>query len=211
MDRRTEIMTAAGRLFSEAGYHVTSMRDLARAVNLQGGSLYAHIASKEEILFEIVSHAADLFLAGAAAVPPDLPPAERVARLVEAHLAVIAREIGNATVFFHEWRFLSPERKAQIQERRDAYEAYFTRAIADGVEAGVFRVEDPRLATLFVLSALNWTYQWYDPAGPIPPDAFARQYAAMVLGALGADVPLTPGPSPRVGEGRSTEHAGGAA
>jgi len=79
------------------------------------------------------------------------------------------------------------------------------------VEAGVFRVEDLRLATVFLLSALNSTYQWYDPAGPIPPDAFARQYDAMVLGALGADVPLTPGPSPRVGEGRSTKHAGGAA
>ncbi|MDI3340475.1 MAG: hypothetical protein QJR03_08065 [Sphaerobacter sp.] len=32
---------------------------------------------------------------------------------------------------------------------------------------------------------MNWTYQWYDPEGPLPPEAFARQYAALVLAALG--------------------------
>ncbi|MDI3340476.1 MAG: TetR/AcrR family transcriptional regulator [Sphaerobacter sp.] len=127
MDRRTEILDAAGRLFSQLGYHVTSMRDLGKAVNLQGGSLYAHIASKEDLLWAIVNRAADRFEAGAAAIPADLPPDERLARLVRSHLAVIVSEIGNATVFFHEWRSLSPARRAQIQRRRDAYEAHFAR------------------------------------------------------------------------------------
>lgn len=185
MDRRSEIVNAAGRLFSAAGYHETSMRALAREVNLQGGSLYAHIGSKEEILWEIVNHAADLFSAGAAAIPSDLPPEARLTRLIEAHLAVIAREIGNATVFFHEWRFLSPERREQIKERRNAYEAYSEQAIRDGVAAGVFQVDDPRLATLFVLSALNWTYQWYDPEGALAPAAFAEHYTAYIRRALG--------------------------
>lgn len=184
-DRRAEIVSAAGRLFSEAGYHVTSMRDLARAVNLQGGSLYAHIESKEDVLWEIVNAAADLFLAGAAAVSEELPPAERLARLIDAHLSVMAREIRHATVFFHEWRFLSPERRAQVQSRRDEYESYFMRVIQEGAERGVFQIESPRLATLFVLSALNWTYQWYDPAGKLAPDELARQYTGMILNALG--------------------------
>lgn len=184
-DRRAEIVSAAGRLFSDAGYHVTSMRDLARAVNLQGGSLYAHIESKEDVLWEIVNAAADQFLAGAAAVPEELPPAERLACLIESHISIMAREIRHATVFFHEWRFLSPERREQVQSRRDEYESYFMRVIEDGAERGVFQIESPRLATLFVLSALNWTYQWYDPAGKLAPDELARQYTGLVLNALG--------------------------
>ncbi|HUZ00541.1 MAG TPA: TetR/AcrR family transcriptional regulator [Thermomicrobiaceae bacterium] len=185
MDRRTEILDAAGRLFSESGYHVTSMRDLARAVNLQGGSLYTHIASKEEVLAEIVEDAARQFLAGARAVPETLPPGERLAGLVRSHLAVLAREIRRATVFFDEWRFLSPERRDRVQQQRDAYEGYFLRTIADGAADGTFRVDDSRLATLFVLSALNWTYQWFHPAGPLALDAFADQYVTFILRALG--------------------------
>ncbi|HET9014624.1 MAG TPA: TetR/AcrR family transcriptional regulator [Thermomicrobiaceae bacterium] len=185
VDRRSEILDAAGRLFSEAGYHPTSMRDLARAVNLQGGSLYAHITSKEEVLAEIVEDAARQFLCGARAVPADWTPVERVGALARAHLAVVAREIRRATVFFDEWRFLSPEGRARVQAQRDEYEGFFQRAIADGSADGSFRVEDPRLATLFVLSALNWTYQWFDPAGPLPLDAFADHYVSLILHALG--------------------------
>ncbi|HLI51171.1 MAG TPA: TetR/AcrR family transcriptional regulator [Thermomicrobiaceae bacterium] len=184
-DRRDEIVEAAGRLFSESGYHTTSMRDLARAVNLQGGSLYSHITSKDEVLFEIVSRAADEFLAAAASVPAELSPAFRLARLIQGHLRVMAREIRLATVFFQDWRYLSPERREIIALRRDEYEAHFRDTIEAGAEAGVFHVESPRLAAIFVLSALNWTYQWYDPNGSLSPDELASQYCRMLFGALG--------------------------
>ncbi|HYT25976.1 MAG TPA: helix-turn-helix domain-containing protein [Actinomycetota bacterium] len=44
--RRRQIEEVASSLFSERGYAATSMRDIARALDLQGGSLYAHIPSK---------------------------------------------------------------------------------------------------------------------------------------------------------------------
>lgn len=186
VDRRDEIVEAAGRLFSESGYHTTSMRDLARAVNLQGGSLYSHISSKDEVLFEIVTRAADEFLESAALVSTNLPPDQRMAALIQGHLRVMAHEIRHATVFFQDWRYLSPERRSIIAGRRDEYEAYFRETIAAGSETGAFRVESPALAAIFVLSTLNWIYQWYDPAGALSPDELARQYTRMLLGALGA-------------------------
>lgn len=186
IDRRDEIVEAAGRLFSESGYHTTSMRDLARAVNLQGGSLYSHISSKDEVLFAIVSRAADEFLGAAASVSPELPPDRRLAALIQGHLRVMAREIRLATVFFQDWRYLSPERREIIARRRDEYEAYFRETIELGAESGIFQVESSGLASIFVLSTLNWTYQWYDPEGKLSPDGLARQYTRMLLGALGA-------------------------
>ena len=47
--RREQIYDVASRLFSERGYHATSMRDLAGELGMQGGSLYAHISSKEDL------------------------------------------------------------------------------------------------------------------------------------------------------------------
>ncbi len=56
--RREQIYNTAGTLFSRRGYAATSIRDIARELDLQGGSLYAHIDSKEDVLWAIVSRAA---------------------------------------------------------------------------------------------------------------------------------------------------------
>lgn len=186
VNRRDEILDAAGQLFSRQGFHATSMRDLARAVNLQGGSLYAHIESKEEVLFELVNRAADEFLSNAEAIPAHLLPKEQLERLIRGHLEVIVRELDNATVFFHEWKFLNPDLQRKITARRDAYEGHFRRIIEAGVKSGQFQVEDVRLASLFVLSALNWTYHWYRPGGKLSLASLSRHYCDLVFRTLGA-------------------------
>ena len=50
---REEILEAAAQIFSQKGYHGTSMQDIAEAVNLQKASLYHHISSKQELLLAL--------------------------------------------------------------------------------------------------------------------------------------------------------------
>ena len=50
---RTEILNTAAQIFSQKGYHGTSMQDIAISVNLQKASLYHHVSNKQEILFEL--------------------------------------------------------------------------------------------------------------------------------------------------------------
>src|SRR5215210_9523270 len=123
IDRKEQIYSTARSLFSERGYHATTVRDIARELNMQGGSLYAHIVSKEDVLWEIVSRAAGQFLG---AVEPimqsDVSPAVKLREMVRAHVGVIADNLADATVFLHEWKFLGEERRALIAERRDRYE-----------------------------------------------------------------------------------------
>src|SRR5262250_1258901 len=52
--RRDQIFQAAIDLFAAKGYHATSMQDIADALGIQRGSLYHHIESKEDLLFEIM-------------------------------------------------------------------------------------------------------------------------------------------------------------
>ena len=94
--RRHEMIEAAARLFSERGYHGTSMQHLADALGLQRGSLYAHIGSKEDLLFDVVDEGAERFLERAreaAAAPAS--PAVKLRRLLIGH---VATEIGRAHV-----------------------------------------------------------------------------------------------------------------
>ena len=186
LGRRAEILRAAGTLFRRNGYHATSMRQLARHLNLQGASLYAHIDSKEQLLREIVDSAADAFLASARNVPADAPPQERLAAFIRGHLHVVENEIETAAVFFHEWTHLAEESRRHVIERRDAYQAHLKRIIEDGGRTGAFKVHDVDVSTLLTLSTLNWSYQWFDPKGRMPLEVLTEQYVQYVFGALGA-------------------------
>lgn len=185
MERREQILTIAGHLFSQRGYHATSMRELAKHLNLQGGSLYAHITSKEELLIEVVRQAAERFLKVLEGLKGD--PVAKLKGLVQGHLGVIAQELPRATVFFHEWKHLSPPLLEEAKALRRRYEEGVQAVIREGMEQGVFRVDNLRLATLFVLSALNWTYQWYRPDGPLSLEELSEAYATLILRALGVE------------------------
>lgn len=184
---RQVIFDTAGQMFAELGYHATSVRDLARALDLQPGALYNHFSSKEDVLFQIVNRAADQFLAAAERVN-DLEPAARLRSLIHGHVGVITANLGNATVFFHEWKFLEPTRRAHIAERRNGYEAHYRRVIADGVASGAFAPADPKFAALILLGALNWIYQWFRPDGPLSGEEVAERVYNFTARALGAEL-----------------------
>ena len=122
-DRKRQILDTAERLFSERGYHATSIRDIAASLELKGGSLYSHINGKEELLWRSLERAADRFKA---ALDPflrsDAPAVERLQGIIAAHMRVITENLPAATVYFHEWRFLTDPQRTQFLERRDQYE-----------------------------------------------------------------------------------------
>jgi len=197
--RRREIEDAASSLFRERGYSGTSVRDIARALDIQGASLYAHVTSKQDVLWSIVEFtatrfetAADAALAGADPMPV-AGPGSRLAALVRAHIGVVTDDIERASVFVHEWRSLAADRRAEIGHRRDAYEGRFRTIVADGVEAGTFAPVDPAVAAAFILTALNGIVAWYRPDGRLKPAALAEAYADLVLRAVLSLEPEDPG------------------
>ena len=52
--RRAEILTAAGQLFAEKGYHRTTTQNIAEAAEVSEGTIYNYFSSKEELLFAIM-------------------------------------------------------------------------------------------------------------------------------------------------------------
>jgi AcrR family transcriptional regulator len=188
--RRREIDVIASELFHANGYAATSIRHIARALDIQGASLYAHVASKEDLLWAIVDRAASAFEQAAdraAAETAGADAVERLAALVEAHVEVVTAEPQRSSVFVTEWRHLSGERRAGIAARRDAYEARFRDTIGDGVAGGAFRTTDPAIAATFILTALNGIATWYRPDGRLSADRIADHYVELALRSLSED------------------------
>ena len=65
-------------------------------------------------------------------------------------------------VMLYEWRSLTPRQRADIALLAREYEAAWVPVLQALRDAGRLRA-DVRLARLFILGALNWTVQWFDP------------------------------------------------
>jgi TetR/AcrR family transcriptional regulator, cholesterol catabolism regulator len=189
--RRSELTRQAARLFAERGYHGTSIGDLAKALGVQKGSLYAHIDSKQDLLFEAMTEGARAFHEALDGVPEDRPAAERIRLALRAHLRVVAEQLDVATVFVREWRYLEGERaEAFIAERR-RYEERFRALFREGRERGALRADlDEHAAVLLVLSAANWAYTWL-PEGANTDELADRFFATLIDGIRGYSTPTT--------------------
>ena len=160
-------MRAAGELFSQKGFYGTSIRDIASARGIRSGSLYAHIDSKEDLLFEVVMAGAAAFIDALAPIVEGSGSAEeKLVAGLTAHINVVATHLETSRVFLHEWLLLSHARRELIQQQRDRYEAMWTEILQSGVDEGLFAPISLRYARLIVLSVANWVYLWYDPQGP---------------------------------------------
>ncbi len=194
--RRNELTRQAARLFAEKGYHGTSIGDLAEAMGVQKGSLYAHIDSKADLLWEVARDGAAAFHAELDAVPEDGPAVEKIRLALRAHLRVVAEQLDVATVFIREWRYLDGEQRAQFVEQRRRYEERFRAFFHEGRELGELRLDlDDSTATLLALSAANWAYTWLS-AGTDTDELADRFFAVLLDGMRGYATPVRRGSSP---------------
>ena len=178
--RRAELTRAAARLFAEKGYHGTSVGDLAEALGLQKGSLYTHIDSKAELLWEVAREGAEAFHAALDGVPEDGPVLDRIQAAMRAHLRVVAEQLDIATVFIREWRYLEGDRLEQFVAERRRYEERVRALFREGREHGQLRTDlDDAIAALLSLSAANWAYTWLRPGADT--DALADRFTAVLL------------------------------
>jgi len=178
--RRTELTRAAARLFAEKGYHGTSIGDLAQALGVQKGSVYAHIESKADLLWEVASEGATAFHAGLDTVPDEGPVVDRILAALRAHLRVVSEQLDVATVFIREWRYLEGERRDEFIAERRRYEERFRALFREGRERGELRTDlDDGTAALLALSAVNWAYTWLRPG--VETDGLADRFTALLV------------------------------
>jgi len=178
--RRSELTREAARLFAEKGYHGTSIGDLAEAMGVQKASLYHHIESKADLLWEVARDGADAFHAALDEIDDRLPAVEKLRLALRAHLRVVAEQLDAATVFVREWRYLEGERREAFLAERRRYEERVRSLFREGVEQSELRTDlDVSVAALLFLSAANWAYTWLQPGRDT--DALADRFFELLV------------------------------
>ena len=185
---RDDVVRAAGRLFADRGYHGTSMRDLGRALGLNGSSLYSHITSKEDLLVDVVMRGAELFETSAQTAVAAAPsPRERLELLIAGHVAVVLDHLDEARTFLNEARALDDDLRRTVVAARDRYEGVFRDVLLEGIADGSFRPDlDVRMCAIYLLSILNAIDRWYRPDGDLDRGALVESIVGFALDGMAA-------------------------
>ena len=147
---------------------------------MQKGSLYAHIESKADLLWEVAREGAEAFHTALDAVADDGPVVERIRAALRAHLRVVAGQLDVATVFIREWRYLEGERRELFLAERRRYEERFRSLFREGRERGELRTDlDDGAAALVALSSVNWAYTWLRAGAET--DELADRFTGLLL------------------------------
>lgn len=176
------IRREATELFFRQGYHGTSLREVAAASGLKVGSLYNHIAGKDDLLLQIMGGIMDdLLVLHEQAVTVTGDAVDTLLAALSVHLrfhAERAREvfIGNA-----ELRNLEGEARATIVAKRHDYQLRLERLVANAGEAGLAEVLTPRMHVYSMVANGNHLASWYRPEGPRPLDDIIGDYLRMHL------------------------------
>jgi AcrR family transcriptional regulator len=158
-------------------------------MGVQKGSLYAHIDSKADLLWDVASGGAAAFHAALEEIDDALPATDKIRLALRAHLRVVAEQLDVATVFIREWRYLEGERREEFVAERRRYEERFRAYFREGRELGGLRTDlDDATATLLALSAANWAYTWIRPETDTD-DLADRFYETLLDGMRGYAMP----------------------
>jgi TetR/AcrR family transcriptional repressor of uid operon len=204
--RRDQIIAAALACFARAGYHATTMADVAAEAGVSKGTPYLYFQSKEALFIELHDQwdrgVAGRVNAAVAALPePERRSPRRILHAVAAAVAAhVLEETGTCRVLM-EARVLAahePAIAAAVRAADTKTHEQLESLIAAGVGAGEWPAgTDPALAArLFTAGLYGLMAQWH-----LAPGSFSWPAAAAALAgdpAAGtADTPSRPGPPGR--------------
>jgi AcrR family transcriptional regulator len=181
-----QIEREAVRLFSERTYPAVGMRDISDAVGILPGSLYVHIKSKEEILFNIVERGILNYLVALTPIIESAEPAgTRLRTAILTYMRVLDSNLAQTQVAVFQWPYLSEPNRQRVVKLRERFERLFTTLVEDGISSGEFTpMRHPSIVTIAVIGLLNSTMHWYRPTGTVRAEDVGEQLADLVLAGL---------------------------
>lgn len=173
------VRAAAMKLFAAHGFAAVSMRQIAAEVGVQAGALYLYTPDKQTLLFDLLRDHMQEVLDGWAAVEKPDGPIKQLEAFTRFHISFHLDRREQVFMSYMELRNLEPENFAELEKMRREYEDGLESILSQGVEDGLFDVDDIRLTTLALISMLNGVTSWYKSDGRLSQARVEAIYSDM--------------------------------
>jgi AcrR family transcriptional regulator len=183
---REAILAVAARLFRYEGYHATTMRDIAQEARIEAGSIYYHFQSKDQILDEVLELGVRQLYQRVSEIVRSATTSSDDFRktfelLTETHLTYLLTDSDFTSANIRNYPMLSDETRAPHRELRASYAGAWGKFLNDAKRAGHIRSDiSTAVIRQFILSAMNWTVEWYD-VDKYPVRILAERMSKLIL------------------------------
>jgi AcrR family transcriptional regulator len=156
--RRTAVLGAARQVFSQRGYHDTSIDDLILAAGIARGTFYLYFESKRAIFDELLD---ELFLLLAETVqridvsPGALPPVVQMDATVDRVFGTLVENRDIARILLREAVGIDADFDRKLHDFYNRIEVLLVSAVETGVEMGLVRNCDPMIVARCILGAVK--------------------------------------------------------
>ena len=164
------------------GYEAMSLRQLAARIGLQPGSLYNHIETKQDLLFDLIhNHMVTLLANLEEALAGIDDPLKALEAFIAFHLTYHIERKREVFIGSSELRSLEPKSRRKIVALRRTYEDRLCAILKQGADRGLFKIEDVRVSAYAILAMLTGICTWYDAKGRIGRKKLIDIHTRLVL------------------------------
>ncbi len=173
--RNEALLEAAAHRFAVQGFRATSMRDIARAVDMLPGSIYYHFPSKDDLLLAIYQAGVEQITAEfEAAVEPLDDPWDQLEAGMAALVRAVTEESAYTRVIFKVMPDEVPKHRKKLVAFRDLFEANI-RELVERLPLQPW--VDKHLLRLMILGAGNHAQLWFSAEGDYSADEIGRAFS----------------------------------
>jgi len=185
ISRREIILQQAAHLFREKGYPGANLRELARRAGIQGGSIYHHFASKQEILFQLMDQTmSDMIARLTEQLSGAQSPFEKLCRTIHFHIDYHVTGPDQTYITDEELRNLEPENYLKVVAKRDRYQKIIEEIMRSGKAEANWQLDEPKLYTRALIKMCAGVSTWYKPGGGMSIDQIAEAYIKLLCNGL---------------------------
>ena len=182
VDRKSEIINIAAKLFKEKGYSAVTMRDIAQAMDIKAASLYNHIKSKQEILVLIVIEIAEEFTNGInQIVSSEVSAIQKIEKVIQLHIDITLRNSEALACLNNDWMHLADNDLTYFIKMREEYEENFRTIIKQGIANQEIKNLNIEVVIFSTLSTLRTLYLWYGKKKAINPEVLKANMIQVLL------------------------------
>jgi AcrR family transcriptional regulator len=181
-EARRRLLTTAVELFGEQGYHGVSVRDIATEMGLQAAGIYSHVASKQDLLFEVIviGHEEHRDTISRAVLDADDDAFDQLRALTFAHVMVHLQYPKLARICAQDARILPDAQRHQVLAIKAMSERVFLDVIERGVQRKQFNVDNPQLCVRAIGGMGVRAADWWAPT-LMAAEEVARTYVGYAV------------------------------
>lgn len=185
INRKTEIINCAAKLFKEKGYSAVTMRDIAQTMDIKAASLYNHIKSKQEILVLIIIELAEEFTFKMNKIVSSNDYAiSKIKNVIQLHVDITQRNVDALACLNNDWMHLTDDELAYFIKMRQEYEQNFRIIIKKGIQDGEIKNYNQEVIIFSILSTLRTLYLWYEEKKSLTPEILNLNLTKVLLNGI---------------------------